>query len=550
VVSALSARARTLGRASLNIQDGRSALDISASTLDAVSNVLTRMVELAGQAANGSLSRTQRVSLNEEYQQLSDEVRRIANSTSFNGIELFRRSAAAGVRTDYEPVDTPATYAARGISGDGRYIAYLADTEGRIVDRLTGEEIRIVGSNTTSLAISGSGEVVYIQNNNVFKFDIETRQVSQLTNFSGGQSTTAISISADGSTIAFSSTAQLTEGQSATGAVSTVGARRLYTVSLDSGTITTSVASPLANVSSTAVSADGTKALFTFFIASPNAVALSVGDDSAAAFSMGFTVDGYNAIMNDGSVLYSGAGLYRRDISGNVTTIVQNVSSNFFTLSNDQSTLIFASADNLSGDALGVGKRILSLDLNTGVYTTVSHQALDSSVEDILNARWLASSSGSLIVGSPSHVVTTGLSVWDYSSASSQIRLSVGDNRAEGITVTLASLLAQIDGLGGYLLTTQGSAQGALSSMRDSILALAEVKGTIGAALARLGSAQSVVDTQILEFRAAEGRIADADIASESATLTRSRILQDASAAVLAQANLQPSLALLLLTDR
>jgi hypothetical protein len=73
------------------------------------------------------------------------------------------------------------------------------------------------------------------------------------------------------------------------------------------------------------------------------------------------------------------------------------------------------------------------------------------------------------------------------------MRLSVGDNRAEGITVTLASLLSQIDGLGGYLLTTQGAAKGALRSMWDSILALAEVKGTIGAALARLGSAQSVV---------------------------------------------------------
>jgi flagellin len=59
-----------------------------------------------------------------------------------------------------------------------------------------------------------------------------------------------------------------------------------------------------------------------------------------------------------------------------------------------------------------------------------------------------------------------------------------------------------------------------------------------------------VVDTQILEFRAAEGRSADADIASESATLTRTSILQDASAAVRALTNLQPSLALLLLADR
>ena len=48
-------------------------------------------------------------------------------------------------------------------------------------------------------------------------------------------------------------------------------------------------------------------------------------------------------------------------------------------------------------------------------------------------------------------------------------------------------------------------------------------------------------------FAAAEGRIMDADVAEETANLTRTQILQQAGSAVLAQANLQPSLALQLL---
>ena len=49
-------------------------------------------------------------------------------------------------------------------------------------------------------------------------------------------------------------------------------------------------------------------------------------------------------------------------------------------------------------------------------------------------------------------------------------------------------------------------------------------------------------------FAAAESRIRDVDVAAEAAELTRLNILQQAGAAVLAQANQQPSLALSLLS--
>ncbi len=48
-------------------------------------------------------------------------------------------------------------------------------------------------------------------------------------------------------------------------------------------------------------------------------------------------------------------------------------------------------------------------------------------------------------------------------------------------------------------------------------------------------------------FSAAESQIRDVDVATEAADLTRLNILQQAGAAVLAQANQQPSLALSLL---
>ena len=46
---------------------------------------------------------------------------------------------------------------------------------------------------------------------------------------------------------------------------------------------------------------------------------------------------------------------------------------------------------------------------------------------------------------------------------------------------------------------------------------------------------------------AAESRIRDVDVAAETADLTRNSILQQAAVSVLAQANVQPQLALALL---
>jgi flagellin len=51
------------------------------------------------------------------------------------------------------------------------------------------------------------------------------------------------------------------------------------------------------------------------------------------------------------------------------------------------------------------------------------------------------------------------------------------------------------------------------------------------------------------EFVAANSRIRDADFAGETAELTRTQIIQQAAASVMAQANQQPALALQLLNS-
>ena len=93
----------------------------------------------------------------------------------------------------------------------------------------------------------------------------------------------------------------------------------------------------------------------------------------------------------------------------------------------------------------------------------------------------------------------------------------------------------------------QSASRNALDAVRRAISSLASTRGTLGAAESRLNVAIANLSVARENFAAAESRIRDVDVASEAAELTRLNILQQAGAAVLAQANQQPSLALSLL---
>lgn len=93
IAQQLTADAAVFKQASNNVNYGQSQIAIADGTLQQVSEIGTRLQELSTQAANGTLSDTQRSALNDEYQALSAEAQRIASSTEFNGQQLFSGSS-------------------------------------------------------------------------------------------------------------------------------------------------------------------------------------------------------------------------------------------------------------------------------------------------------------------------------------------------------------------------------------------------------------------------------------------------------------------------
>jgi flagellin len=93
IASRFSAQIRGLDQAARNANDGISLAQTAESALDQMTNNLQRLRELSVQAANGSLSSSDRASLNEEAQQLVAEIDRVSESTQFNGVSLLDGSA-------------------------------------------------------------------------------------------------------------------------------------------------------------------------------------------------------------------------------------------------------------------------------------------------------------------------------------------------------------------------------------------------------------------------------------------------------------------------
>lgn len=91
----LRAQVRSINQAKRNAQDGTSLVQTAEGALSEVSNILTRLRELAVQSANGTVSGDDRKTLDEEFRTLVDEVNRIGRSTEFNGIRLLDGSSSS-----------------------------------------------------------------------------------------------------------------------------------------------------------------------------------------------------------------------------------------------------------------------------------------------------------------------------------------------------------------------------------------------------------------------------------------------------------------------
>ena len=91
----LRSQVRSLEQARRNASDGISLMQTAEGALNEVNSILIRLRELSIQSSNGSVSGQDKETLDQEFQNLVNEVDRIARSAEFSGIKLLDGSATS-----------------------------------------------------------------------------------------------------------------------------------------------------------------------------------------------------------------------------------------------------------------------------------------------------------------------------------------------------------------------------------------------------------------------------------------------------------------------
>ena len=176
---------RGLDQASSNAEDGISAVQTAEGALQEVTDMLQRMNELAVQASNGTNSETDRQSIQDEIEQLTTEIDRVAETTKFNETYLLKggkdtqvktlNSYDAGLKGNmYDDGGTTATFTTNLKVGDSVSIAgkeyniisdraktdakeKISNIQDQIKKMTNGQEVTIEGTAYTAV---GSGDTL------------------------------------------------------------------------------------------------------------------------------------------------------------------------------------------------------------------------------------------------------------------------------------------------------------------------------------------------------------------------------------------------------
>jgi flagellin len=117
-----------------------------------------------------------------------------------------------------------------------------------------------------------------------------------------------------------------------------------------------------------------------------------------------------------------------------------------------------------------------------------------------------------------------------------------------GLTdATTAATVTTVAGFTSADISTTAGADTVIASMDSALSALNAARADLGAYQNRFSSAVSNLQTTAENLAASRSRIVDTDFASETATLSRNQVLQQAGTAMLAQANALPQSVLALL---
>jgi flagellin len=131
IAESLRGDARIASVSIRNANDGMSIIAITDGAVGQITQVLSRLIELSEQSANGAYSNVQRSALQNEFSALMSEIERVAHTTTFNGQQLLSGGGELAFQVGFDGTSLSqitysgiqATLAALGLAEAGSSVA-------------------------------------------------------------------------------------------------------------------------------------------------------------------------------------------------------------------------------------------------------------------------------------------------------------------------------------------------------------------------------------------------------------------------------------------
>jgi len=571
ITSRMSSQIAGSNQAIRNANDGISLAQTAEGDLSQISNNLQRMRDLAVQASNATNSASDRAALNAEVQSLAQEIDRVSQNSSFNGVKLLDGSFTAqnfqvgANATANDSVQIAAISSARisQLGGVGATtsatVTGTAVTAALTAGALTLNGTQVGASNVGALpgqsaasatsvatainAVSGASGVTATANSNsvtgaaatVFTtiaadtFSINGVNIGAVA--AGGtapgqgantaaainllSAQTGVTASASATTGALTLTAadgrDISIGLNGTGVDATAAAAAKATFLTQTGLLTGNV---------------GTQGVETTTSAVSGAFVIPTSAGGAGTFAL--TVDGID--LQAATVIAA---------PGTVTAATLDASLVTFLAANTGYTA--------TGSFAGGDLALTKLD---GSAMTIATAVTGDTAAGTFGAGFIAAHTAGAGTGTAAGVAVDNHGTVTLSSSNADgIVLSGGAVASGGFTAatTAATTVSNVSAISAINISTAAGATSALSAIDGALATVNSSRASLGAYQNRFASVVSSLQTTSENLTASRSRIQDTDFAAETASLSRAQILQQAGTAMLAQANQLPNQVMTLL---
>jgi flagellin len=524
-----------LNQAVRNANDGISLAQTAEGDLTQIGANLQRIRDLAVQSSNASNSASDRAALNNEASQLISEINRVSSSSNFNGVNLLDGSftsqsfqvganstsndqitisSIASAKSSALGVGSSSSYSTT-VSGGANNIGGLASGDlvinGFNVGASSSDGVSTAASSGSAIAKASAINAVSAQTGVTASVNATTVTGTAATGFATAIAAGDIKINGvDIGALAVAGTAS-ERGSQVAGAINAKATQTGVTATFDSTTGAVSLTAVDGRNINIAKSVNAGANDTTTGLTTGIAAATAGQKTTVATVNLSSTSSAGIVLANGGTGTVTGATAASTNLAAG-DLVINGVDIGAVTGGTDATT-----------QGAAVIAAINAKTAQTGV--TAANAAGVITLTGANNAGFTVSGTATGTTGSG---LTLGTTTGKGADASG---LTAG---AKAATATVGAGVSSLN------LSTASGAQDAIKTLDAALANVNASRASLGAYQNRFASAVSSLNTTSENLTTSRSRIRDADFAQETASLTRSQVLQQAGTAILAQANALP----------